>query len=180
MLGLMLVTLSAAPVSAGTLYKCVGADGITSYLSKRQSGATCSVISSYTPDRSARRPPSSPSAGRLAVSPAPGMANIDSGAPATMISQPASQPAAAACRRGRFGAGSACVDGVVRLGRHAASASSSQSAPGRQRAGVLLYEGRRAPLHQRPSAPGRQHRRPAHHPLQLYRNLLRLRCQARG
>ncbi|WP_017166295.1 lytic transglycosylase domain-containing protein [Xanthomonas phaseoli] len=92
LLGLMLVTLSAAPVSAGTLYKCVGADGITSYLSKRQSGATCSVISSYTPDRSARRLPSSPSAGRLAVSPAHSMANIDSGAPATIISQPVSQP----------------------------------------------------------------------------------------
>ncbi|MFA4578979.1 lytic transglycosylase domain-containing protein, partial [Xanthomonas perforans] len=86
LLGLMLVTLSAAPVSAGTLYKCVGADGITSYLSKRQSGSTCSVISSYTPDRAARRLPSSPSAGRLAVSPAPRMASIDSGAPATILS----------------------------------------------------------------------------------------------
>ncbi|UXA68802.1 lytic transglycosylase domain-containing protein [Xanthomonas prunicola] len=92
-LGLMLVTLSAAPVSAGTLYKCVSGDGITSYLSKRQSGATCSVISSYTPDRSARRTPASTaSAARPPTRPAPSMANIDSGAPATIISQPVTQP----------------------------------------------------------------------------------------
>lgn len=89
-LGLLLVTLSAAPASAGTLYKCVSGDGITSYLSKRQSGATCSVISSYTPDRSARR------AAPATVTPAPALsraasgaaATIDSGAPATIISQP--------------------------------------------------------------------------------------------
>ncbi|MCC4587215.1 lytic transglycosylase domain-containing protein [Xanthomonas sp. NCPPB 1067] len=89
-LGLLLVTLSAAPASAGTLYKCVSGDGITSYLSKRQSGATCSVISSYTPDRSARR------AAPATVAPAPALshaasgaaATIDSGAPATIISQP--------------------------------------------------------------------------------------------
>ncbi|CAE1135828.1 lytic transglycosylase domain-containing protein [Xanthomonas euroxanthea] len=93
-LGLLVVTLSAAPVSAGTLYKCVSGDGITSYLSKRQSGATCSVISSYTPDRSARRAAPStlrPTPG-VAASPARSSATIDSGAPATIISQPASQP----------------------------------------------------------------------------------------
>ncbi|CAD1792863.1 transglycosylase SLT domain-containing protein [Xanthomonas euroxanthea] len=93
-LGLLVVTLSAAPASAGTLYKCVSGDGITSYLSKRQSGATCSVISSYTPDRSARRAAPStlrPTPGVVA-NPARSSATIDSGAPATIISQPASQP----------------------------------------------------------------------------------------
>ncbi|WP_434990159.1 transglycosylase SLT domain-containing protein [Xanthomonas melonis] len=97
-LGLLLVTLSAAPASAGTLYKCVSGDGITSYLSKRQSGATCSVISSYTPDRSARR------AVPATVAPAPALshaasgvaATIDSGAPATIISQPLRRAAEAA------------------------------------------------------------------------------------
>ncbi|WP_372393589.1 lytic transglycosylase domain-containing protein [Xanthomonas sp. NCPPB 3582] len=89
-LGLLLVTLSAAPASAGTLYKCVGGDGITSYLSKRQSGATCSVISSYTPDRSARRARATPvgPAPALSSSAARPVANIDNGAPATIISQP--------------------------------------------------------------------------------------------
>ncbi|CAD0323098.1 lytic transglycosylase domain-containing protein [Xanthomonas hortorum] len=92
-LGLLLVTLSAAPASAGTLYKCVSGDGITSYLSKRQSGAACSVISSYTPDRSTRRtPPSSVRATPGSIAgPARRIANIDSGAPATIISQPVSQ-----------------------------------------------------------------------------------------
>ncbi|PPU00640.1 lytic transglycosylase domain-containing protein [Xanthomonas arboricola] len=93
LLGLLLVTLPAAPASAGTLYKCVGGDGITSYLSKRQSGATCSVISSYTPERSARRTPPAmarPAQGMVA-GPARASTSIDSGAPATIISQPVGQ-----------------------------------------------------------------------------------------
>lgn len=100
-LGLLLVTLSAAPASAGTLYKCVSGDGITSYLSKRQSGAACSVISSYTPDRSARRtPPSSVRATPGSIAgPARSIANIDSGAPATIISQSVSQPVSQPPRR---------------------------------------------------------------------------------
>ncbi|MEA9655097.1 lytic transglycosylase domain-containing protein [Xanthomonas campestris pv. raphani] len=82
-LGLLFVTLAAAPASAGTLYKCVSADGIASYVSKRQSGATCSIISQYTPDRSASR-----SSARLAASPARAVPDINSGAPATIISVP--------------------------------------------------------------------------------------------
>jgi soluble lytic murein transglycosylase-like protein len=93
LLGLLLVTLPAAPVCAGTLYKCVSGDGITSYLSKRQSGATCSVISSYTPERSARRAPPAMArpAQSLAAGPARASTSIDSGAPATIISQPVGQ-----------------------------------------------------------------------------------------
>ncbi|CAD2247116.1 lytic transglycosylase domain-containing protein [Xanthomonas arboricola] len=93
LLGLLLVTLPAAPVCAGTLYKCVSGDGITSYLSKRQSGATCSVISSYTPERSVRRAPPAmarPAQG-MAAGPARASTSIDSGAPATIISQPVGQ-----------------------------------------------------------------------------------------
>ncbi|NJB95033.1 soluble lytic murein transglycosylase-like protein [Xanthomonas arboricola] len=93
LLGLLFVTLPAAPVCAGTLYKCVSGDGITSYLSKRQSGATCSVISSYTPERSARRAPPAmarPAPGMVA-GPARASTSIDSGAPATIISQPVGQ-----------------------------------------------------------------------------------------
>ncbi|PPT78966.1 transglycosylase [Xanthomonas arboricola pv. populi] len=92
-LGLLLVTLPAAPVSAGTLYKCVSGDGITSYVSKRQSGATCSVISSYTPERSARRaaPAMARPAQGMVAGPARASTSIDSGAPATIISQPVGQ-----------------------------------------------------------------------------------------
>jgi len=92
-LGLLLVTLSATPVSAGTLYKCVSGDGITSYLSKRQSGATCSIVSSGMPDRSARRLRSSVSTATVAsvsASPASRLANRDGGAP-VVIRQSVSQ-----------------------------------------------------------------------------------------
>ncbi len=47
-----LAALTALPASAGTLYKCTGADGVPNYVSKRVSGASCQVVSRYTPDRS--------------------------------------------------------------------------------------------------------------------------------
>ncbi len=50
--GLLIATLAALPASAGTLYKCVGSDGVPSYVSKRISGASCSAVSSYRPTRS--------------------------------------------------------------------------------------------------------------------------------
>ncbi|HEY0332546.1 MAG TPA: lytic transglycosylase domain-containing protein [Stenotrophomonas sp.] len=47
-MGLLLaITLPVAPASAGTVYKCVGSDGIPSYVSKRQAGASCSVVGSF-------------------------------------------------------------------------------------------------------------------------------------
>jgi len=49
---IIIAALTAAPASAGTLYKCLGADGVTSYVSKRVAGAQCTTIS-YT--RSAGR-----------------------------------------------------------------------------------------------------------------------------
>jgi len=47
----MLAASTALPASAGTLYKCTGADGIPSYVSKRVGGAACEVVSRYTPSR---------------------------------------------------------------------------------------------------------------------------------
>ena len=35
-----LAALTALPASAGTLYKCTGADGVPNYVSKRVSGAS--------------------------------------------------------------------------------------------------------------------------------------------
>ena len=46
--------LAAAPSVAGTLYRCEGADGARSYVSKRVAGARCTVIS-HTADRPARK-----------------------------------------------------------------------------------------------------------------------------
>ncbi|MFI8717856.1 lytic transglycosylase domain-containing protein [Stenotrophomonas sp. NPDC077464] len=69
---LALAALTAMPASAGTLYKCVGADGIPSYVSKRVSGASCSVVSSYRPDRSTpRRPVPPPASAAVATAAAP-------------------------------------------------------------------------------------------------------------
>ncbi|HEO8482998.1 TPA: lytic transglycosylase domain-containing protein [Stenotrophomonas maltophilia] len=48
--------LTAAPASAGTLYKCQGPDGVTSYVSKRVAGARCSTISYSRDPRPAPRP----------------------------------------------------------------------------------------------------------------------------
>jgi len=57
-LGLLLVfTLPVAPAVAGTVYKCVGNDGVTSYVSKRPPGASCSAIGQYrNSERRASRP----------------------------------------------------------------------------------------------------------------------------
>ncbi|WDS36020.1 transglycosylase SLT domain-containing protein [Pseudoxanthomonas sp.] len=51
-LGMFAATLAALPASAGTLYKCVAADGVTAYVSKRVAGSTCTVVSQYTPQAS--------------------------------------------------------------------------------------------------------------------------------
>lgn len=40
----LLCMFLATPVSAGTLYRCVGADGVSNYTSKRMSGAVCSIV----------------------------------------------------------------------------------------------------------------------------------------
>ncbi|MBB6063838.1 soluble lytic murein transglycosylase-like protein [Pseudoxanthomonas broegbernensis] len=55
-LGLVLFALVAAPAGAGTLYRCVGPDGATSYVNTRIAGAQCAVFSRYVPDRSPARP----------------------------------------------------------------------------------------------------------------------------
>jgi len=56
--GLLLVfTLPVAPAVAGTVYKCVGNDGVTSYVSKRPPGASCSAIGQFrSSERRASRP----------------------------------------------------------------------------------------------------------------------------
>ncbi|WP_369937709.1 transglycosylase SLT domain-containing protein [Xanthomonas tesorieronis] len=91
LLGLAIATLSATPASAGTLYKCIGGDGVPSYVSKRVAGASCSVVGSYVPDRRASRPapavnavPAERAANRGVIT----LAAPQSGAPATIISAP--------------------------------------------------------------------------------------------
>ena len=47
--GLLLLTLLAAPASAGALYRCVGSDGVPSYGNRKEAGARCEVVGNYTP-----------------------------------------------------------------------------------------------------------------------------------
>lgn len=58
---IIIAALTAAPASAGTLFKCQGADGVTSYVSKRVPGARCSSIS-YSRDTRPATPRAVPAA----------------------------------------------------------------------------------------------------------------------
>ncbi len=51
------LVLAASPAGAGTLYKCTGADGVPNYSGARVAGASCRVVSTYTPADSRPRGP---------------------------------------------------------------------------------------------------------------------------
>ena len=88
-----LMALTALPASAGTLYKCTGADGVPNYVSKRVGGASCEVISRYTPDsRSSSASVSRPASVSVPAAPATALGAASSGA---MIAQPESTVAGA-------------------------------------------------------------------------------------
>lgn len=88
-----LIALTALPASAGTLYKCTGADGVPNYVSKRVGGASCEVISRYTPDRAGSAAVSRPASSvSVPATPATTLGAASSGA---MINQPESAVAGA-------------------------------------------------------------------------------------
>jgi soluble lytic murein transglycosylase-like protein len=76
----------AAPLSAtaGTLYRCVGSDGITNYSSKRVSGAVCKAMDYATPTRVSVMPTARPAA--ATSTPA-----VATAAPATAATAPKAQ-----------------------------------------------------------------------------------------
>ncbi len=101
--GLLMIVgmLVAAQAHAGTIYRCDGADGSLSYVSKRVKGAKCTVISNYKSSGRASSPKvpnwvPPPAAGNVtaskAVSGSP--ASIHSNPPATFMGE-ATQTAAA-------------------------------------------------------------------------------------
>ncbi len=67
----LLLALVAVPASAGTIYRCVGSDGVSNYVSKRVPGAQCVVASRFTPDRRAYRPAAVAHAPAAAAAPEP-------------------------------------------------------------------------------------------------------------
>ena len=103
-----LVASAVFPAAAGTLYKCTGSDGVPAYVSKRLGGASCEVISRYSPDsRSAgvSRPsssvsvPATPTTALGAASSGMAIAMPETSAmaaslPATTLTAPASVTAA--------------------------------------------------------------------------------------
>lgn len=91
--GLALVA-SAAPVFAGTIYRCDGADGIPSYVSKRVPGAKCTVVSNYRPAPAPRTPAPAGTGSATPPSPVAGSVSAtDRGAPATFMAGGTAGPA---------------------------------------------------------------------------------------
>jgi len=74
----------AAPVAAGTVYRCVGADGVPNYSSKRVGNAVCkAVATSPAPSRVSSSSPSPVKAAPAPVAPAAGSASVPAAAAAT-------------------------------------------------------------------------------------------------
>ncbi|AWH32692.1 MULTISPECIES: lytic transglycosylase domain-containing protein [Stenotrophomonas] len=128
---IIIAALTAAPASAGTLYKCEGADGVTSYVSKRVAGARCTTIS-YTrqPNRPTRPVTPAPTPTPAAAPAAVASAERNPVAVAASAASPAVAPStapAATPRAGRTVSGqvySYMKDGV----RHYTSARPAQVA----------------------------------------------------
>lgn len=88
--------LLAAPAAAGTLYRCDGADGVRSYVSKRVAGAKCVVVAQSGPAPARRSAPAAASA--PAANGTPPATFMGTGTPSA-----ASSPAAAASPASRGG-----------------------------------------------------------------------------
>ena len=67
----LIFATAALPVSAGTLYRCMGDDGIAHYSSQRQVGKACTVAASFRPDtrRAIPAPVAVPTAAATAPTP---------------------------------------------------------------------------------------------------------------
>ncbi len=92
--GILAAALTAAPASAGTLYKCIGSDGIPNYVNSRVRGASCSVVSSYRPTREPARPsvaaPPAPTVPTVSASSEPSTTAVRAPATvATAVARPA-------------------------------------------------------------------------------------------
>ena len=91
----LLLALVAVPASAGTVYRCVGGDGISNYVTKRMPGAQCTVASRYTPDRRVSRPVAPPPVPAVAAGASTAAASVASASASTA---PAATPVAAQAR----------------------------------------------------------------------------------
>lgn len=144
----LLAMLACAPAWAGTLYKCVGSDGVPAYVSKRVSGAQCEVVSRYRPQASrpviqpaaapAPSPVSAPSAVATTASSTVAAAGSASTATTTTAAGTSSTPAAGSNRQGRTVSGqvySYMKDGV----RHYSSQRPAGAGGGQVRTIAYTY-----------------------------------------
>lgn len=87
----------APEAQAGTLYRCVGPDGISHYGSRRQSGMTCTVAASYRPDpRPAIAPRPTPTPAPAVASPNPAASGATPARRVEFLASPGGAPAPAA------------------------------------------------------------------------------------
>ena len=78
------ILLLAAPAMAGNVYRCEGADGVTTYANKRVAGASCKLVGSYKAQR-APKPKVASAPARTAAAPVRSETPPPGGvAPATM------------------------------------------------------------------------------------------------
>lgn len=132
--------LACAPAWAGTLYKCVGSDGVPAYVSKRVSGAQCEVVSRYRPQASRPVIQPAPAAPRSAPPAAASSASTSATTPpaATPAITAASSGGTAASRQGRTVSGqvySYMKDGV----RHYSSQRPAGASGGQVRTIAYTY-----------------------------------------
>lgn len=91
---------AAFPAAAGTLYRCVGDDGVPQYVSKRISGARCTVAASYRPERPRRQPAAAATGGPTGgAAPATFMGGSSASTVATPRPAAAPRPAPQGSRR---------------------------------------------------------------------------------
>ena len=99
----------AAPAAAGTLWRCVGADGIPNYTSKRATGAVCKVVSRDSTRVSSAAPAARPPATRPAAATTAAVAGTAVPAAGTVVFAASSGPTPPAAPAG----GSRVLRGAV-------------------------------------------------------------------
>lgn len=89
LLGIGLAAALALPAHAGTIWRCDAADGSRTYSSKREKGAKCTAVNTYTPAAPRSAPPAPT---RVASEPAPATTPATPAAATVPVSIPAAAP----------------------------------------------------------------------------------------
>ncbi|MFT4179282.1 MAG: lytic transglycosylase domain-containing protein [Thermomonas sp.] len=96
---LLLTMLLAGPAVAGSVYRCEGGDGVSSYSSKRVPGAKCRLVGSFRPERASARTPQPVAVAPASVGTAAVTAEPPKAVPVAATSAPVPMPAASGAPR---------------------------------------------------------------------------------